>query len=244
MDPQSADLPTDYSAFFTDMSPEDYLAEGFAGNTEIEADFIVDVFGLPSGAHLLDMGCGPGRHSRALARRGFRVTGVDFTPQFLDYARSQAQSEGVGDVTEFVLADARTFTRLQTFDGAVCLCEGAFALLSEEADNRRVLANIAKSLKLGAPFLLTTLNGYRSIRAAGKQAETTLDSVTMVETWQPEAGKVLRGRHYIVPELRALHAEAGLTVEEVWGGTAGNWGHRPLDWDEMEVMLLSRRSIE
>jgi hypothetical protein len=45
-----------------------------------------------------------------------------------------------------------------------------------------------------------------------------------------------------VPELLKMHHEAGLTVEHVWGGTAGRWGKRPLDWDEIEVMLLSRKT--
>jgi hypothetical protein len=77
----------------------------------------------------------------------------------------------------------------------------------------------------------------------------------MVETWTPpitnaadgdptaRARYNLPGRHYIVPELVRMHHDAGLNVEHVWGGTAGNWGCRPLDWDEIEVMLLSRKTV-
>jgi hypothetical protein len=34
-------------------------------------------------------------------------------------------------------------------------------------------------------------------------------------------------------------ASAGSQVLNIWGGTAGNWGRRPLDLDEMEIMVLA-----
>lgn len=237
---------TDWKPFFEALGPEKYLDESFAQHTLTEVDFIRDVCGLtategPPG-RVLDMGCGPGRHSLELARQGLHVTGVDFTPSFIEFARSQARAEGLEARTEFVLADARDFVRPRAFDAAVCLCEGAFALLQTDEDNVRVLRHIAASLQPGAPFLLTTLNGYRTIRRAGQESGTALDPLTMVETWRTPGDGALKGRHYIVPELLRMHRDAGLTVEHVWGGTAGHWGRRPLDWDEIEVMLLSRKA--
>lgn len=231
---------TNWKRFFETYGPERYLDEGFTKNTIGEVEFVIDVCGLQPGMRVLDMGCGPGRHSLEMARRGIGVTGVDFTEGFIRFAREQAETENLSGA-EFVLEDARNFVRALTFDAAVCLCEGAFALLQTDEDNVRVLRHIAASLKPGAPFLLTTLNGYRTIRRAGTQNEASLDPMTMVETWTPSDSDPLRGRHYIVPELVRMHREAGLTVEHVWGGTAGHWDRRPLDWDEMEVMLLSRK---
>lgn len=238
----------DWKPFFDALGAEAYLKEGFTQNTLVEVDFLTEVCALAPGMRVLDMGCGPGRHALEMARRGVAVTGVDFTERFIAFAHQRASEEGLGDRAEFVLADARDFVRPTAFDAAVCLCEGAFALLANDADNVRVLRHIAASLRPDAPFLLTTLNGYRTIRRAGVQTDTALDPLTMVETWTPTqpgnttgAHYTLPGRHYIVPELVKMHREAGLTVEHVWGGTAGDWGRRPLDWDEIEVMLLSRK---
>ena len=230
----------DWKRFFEGLGPERYLDEVFTKNTVAEVDFLLEACELQPGMTVLDVGCGPGRHSLELARRGISVTGVDFTEPFIDFARATAQAEGL-DHAEFVLADARDFVRALAYDAAVCLCEGAFALLQTDEDNVRVLRHIAASLKPGSPFVLTTLNGFRTIRSAGKSEASHIDPLTMVETWTAPDGTAYKGRHYIVPELVRMHRDAGLVVQEVWGGTAGNWGRRPLDWDEIEVMLLSRK---
>lgn len=232
---------TSWKRFFEALGPEGYLSETFTKNTDAEVDFVMDVCGLTPGMKILDMGCGPGRHALGLAKRGLNVVGVDFSDKFIEFATAAAAECGVADRTEFVVADARDFVRARTFDAAVCLCEGGFALLQTDEDNVRVLRHIAASLKPGAPFLLTTMNGYRTIRLAGSATDTVLDSTTMVESWIQDDGTELKGRHFIVPELARMHRQASLTVEAVWGGTAGTWGRRPLEWDEMEVMFFSRK---
>jgi hypothetical protein len=46
------------------------------------------------------------------------------------------------------------------------------------------------------------------------------------------------------PELVLLFRLAGMTVLNMWGGTAGNWGRRPLDLDEIEIMAVARKTAE
>lgn len=64
--------------------------------------------GLPAGARVLDLGCGPGIVAVALARQlGMTVTGVDAYPPFVDRARLRAEAAGVADRCGFEAGDLR-----------------------------------------------------------------------------------------------------------------------------------------
>lgn len=52
----------------------------------------------------------------------------------------------------------------------------------------------------------------------------------------------VRERSFVPTELMLLCRLAGLSALNLWGGTAGNWGRRPLDLDEMEIMVVARRA--
>ncbi|VTR23236.1 Trans-aconitate 2-methyltransferase [Serratia fonticola] len=69
---------------------------------------------LPAGARILDLGCGPGFYTRMLTERGFRCTGVDFSPASITYARQQAEAAGL-DI-EYLQQDVRTYSPAQPFD--------------------------------------------------------------------------------------------------------------------------------
>ena len=109
-----------------DFVRENYLREGFAQGTVQEVDFLVGELELPTNAHILDVGCGAGRHALEFARRGFRPLGVDLSKGLIGVARDLATTEGLA--AEFVVGDARALTFSQEFDAAVCLCQGAFGL--------------------------------------------------------------------------------------------------------------------
>src|SRR5215831_16355018 len=72
---------------------------------------------------VLDVGCGPGRHAHALARRGIEVVGVDISRRFVDLAAAEAPPGAT-----FVRADARALPYDAEFDAAISLCQGAFGL--------------------------------------------------------------------------------------------------------------------
>ena len=77
--------------------------------------------GVPAGGRVLDLACGVGRHSIELAKLGYRVTGVDISPAFIERARELAAEAGV-DV-EFVVGDGRDVGKClagsQPFDAAI-----------------------------------------------------------------------------------------------------------------------------
>jgi SAM-dependent methyltransferase len=243
--------PNQWETFYDRHAPY-YDRGAFTRHTEAEVEFLLSVLKLPPGARVLDVGCGTGRHAIELARRGYRITGVDLSAGMLLQAIGKARAAGV-DV-EWVHADARTFAVREPMDAVLCLCGSAFAMPGLDDDpaehDAAVLRAIGAALKPGAPLVLTTPNGYRRIREVSDEevAAGAFDPLTMVQVRDDEfsvggaEGRMrYKERLYILPELVALLAGHGLAVEHAWGGSAGRWGRRPLEMDEIEVMVVARR---
>ena len=108
-----------------------YLRYSFTKGTVQEVDSICELSGV-SGGRVLDVGCGPGRHSLEFARRGFDVVGVDISSTFVDLASDAAAAAGL-ERCRFVRGDARNLIDVDgvapgSFDLVVSLCQGAFGL--------------------------------------------------------------------------------------------------------------------
>jgi SAM-dependent methyltransferase len=120
-------------------------------DTPGEVDAILKLLRPAPGAAILDLCCGPGRHSLELARRGFRVVGIDRTWAYLKEARKRAKAEGLK--IEFVKQDMRRFYRPRAVDVAVNLFT-SFGYFRNPKDDRRVLLNIHRSLRPGGKLLM------------------------------------------------------------------------------------------
>src|ERR1044071_10114341 len=81
--------------FFDDDYLKIYRTSFTPEKTAVEVEFIAGALGLPAGAPVLDLACGLGRHAIGMARRGHRVTGVDFNPRYLEIAGEEARHSGV-----------------------------------------------------------------------------------------------------------------------------------------------------
>lgn len=228
------------------------MDESFTKNTKQEVDFIEQEFRLPKGASILDVGCGTGRHSVELAKRGYKVTGIDISQEMLKEAAKRSMQEAVS--VEFIQADAVDFKISRLYDACICLCEGAFGLLSEKEDpferDVKILKNINRALKIDAKFLLTALNGLRMIRMYNDEdvAKGIFDPIGIVET-HPMSNYLqdapddvyLREKGFVASELVLMLRTAGFHVQNIWGGTAGSWSRQMLKMDEMEIMILSKK---
>ena len=241
-----------YQEFFDQHAPV-YEENCFTKNTVNEVDFLLEELDLIPGATILDVGCGTGRHSIELARRGYVVTGLDLSDAMLAEARKHAQAAGVK--VEWLQADATDFALRTRYDAAICLCEGAFGLLSQSDDPveqpLKILSNISRSLKPGAKALLTVLSAARLMRAYqdADVAEGRYDPATLTEShaMAPREGLpavALRERAFVPTEIRLLCRLAGLEVLNIWGGTAGNWGRRTIELDEYEIMAVVQKAGE
>jgi len=127
---------------------------------------------VPAPGPVADLGCGPGAHARALARRGYDVTGLDGSPQMVEAARDRAASDGA-PVT-FAIHDVRE--RLPFADGSL---GGALAILVIQhlPDPGSFVTDIGRCLRPGGHLVITapardvasptTPNLYWRLRAAG-----------------------------------------------------------------------------
>jgi cyclopropane fatty-acyl-phospholipid synthase-like methyltransferase len=240
-----------WQEYFDSHAPR-YMQNPFTYGTLKEIDFLVEELALPKGSRILDIGCGTGRHSIELAKHGYIVTGVDISSGMLAEAEVAARDEGVE--IELVNVNATKYRSEPVFDAAICLCEGAFCLLGEGDDPHErdltILRNIFAALKPGGKFIMTALNGCMPIRQYTQEDidRGIFDPLTLVETHLMEKDDsedivIVRERSYTPPELVLLFRIAGFKVDNVWGGTAGNWGKRSLDLDEMEVMVVARKPV-
>lgn len=243
-----------WRAFFDGHAPA-YMQNVFTHNTQAEVAFLVDVLRLPSGARILDLGCGTGRHSVALAGLGFRMVGVDLSRGMLRQAQ-HAADEARAQVA-WIQADATRFVAREAFDAALCLCEGGFGLIGPGEDpaehDAAIARNLALGLRPGGRLVLNATNGQRLLGLHGPEAiargdfdpQTLTEWVTMEWKEGSEAHAVVVREHGHRPEeLRRLFAASGFTVDHVGGGTAGAWGLRPVDPEEYEIMLIATRSKE
>src|SRR5439155_8412629 len=93
-----------------------YLRYSFTKGTEQEVDFLFDALSLRPGDHLLDVGCGPGRHAHAFAARGVDVVGIDIAQRFVDLANATVLD---GAPARFERVDARHLPFADEFDAAI-----------------------------------------------------------------------------------------------------------------------------
>src|SRR5688572_22660456 len=128
-----------YTSFFTELPNAFWRAAVTDEYTAAEVDFLVRVAGLRPGSRVLDVPCGSGRHSLALAGRGFRVTGIDVSAEAVAFARAAAGKAG-GDLDLRVGDMAAVPTDLRV-DLAICM-GNSFGYLDHEG-TRRFLADLA-----------------------------------------------------------------------------------------------------
>jgi SAM-dependent methyltransferase len=108
--------------------------------------FIAELFcrrGILLGAKILDAGCGTGRYSLELARRGCAVTGLDVSPPLIEEAQQQARHTPLSVV--FTTGDMLAWRPAAPYDGI--LCRGVLNDLLDESSRQEVFYAFARALR-------------------------------------------------------------------------------------------------
>lgn len=222
-----------------------YLRYSFTKGTRQEVEFLVDALGLGPGTRVLDVGCGPGRHAYELAERGVEVHGIDISARFVEIANDAAPTGAT-----FERLDARslvTDVRFHGgFDAAICLCQGAFGLMTADGHDEVVMAGISRALRPGGRLALSAFSSYFVVRhwdgadfdaATGVNHERTEirdEQGTAIET-------SLWTGCYTPRELRLLCAAHGLRVDSISSVEPGAYSFAPPTVDTAEFLLLASR---
>ncbi|MFL6015981.1 MAG: SAM-dependent methyltransferase [Gaiellaceae bacterium] len=236
-----SDIPSDwFDGYFEEEWLDEIALNIPEERTRKEVDFVLERLELEPGARVLDVACGHGRHSLELARRGFRVTGVDLSPRSIELAREAAASEGL-DAT-FVERDARELDFDAEFDASINLFTSVLGYFDEEAENRRVVEAVARALRPGGSFLVDTINllslarGFQELHWEDFASGTLMvehrafdfERGRSVADWmfvsRDGSRKTIRHslRVYAPHELIAMFEAAGLDVVGRWGSFDGD----------------------
>ncbi len=226
----------DDDKFWEEMYPFMFSPAKFS-EAVTEIDQLLSLTGLSS-PDVLDLCCGPGRCSIALAQRGCRVTGVDRTKFLLEKAQSRADETGA-DI-EWVLADMRDFVRPEAFDLVISMFT-SFGYFDDKQDDMKVLSRVYDSLRPGGIFLIDIMGKERLARVFQHTTSSRLEDGTrlvqihdIADDWTRICNEwiLIRGNRaksfffqhtlYSGQELKDRMEQAGFTGIKLCGGLDGS----------------------
>ncbi len=176
----------------------------------------LDLFGIEPGQHVLDMGCGGGRHAFAVLRRGARVVAFDASRDELDGVRTMAAAmAAAGEVPaggELLCVEGDALAL--PFDDASFDRIIAAEVLEHIPDDRRAIAELVRVLAPGGRIAVTVPSRFP------ERVNWLLDS----DYHDTPGGHV---RIYAKTELEERLRDAGLDVR---GSRRAHALHSPYWW--------------
>ncbi len=229
-----------------------YFNEDRIRHARREAGHVIDLLMLEGGARVLDLACGIGRHSLELSRRGFEVTALDRTSQYIDTAREMALVEGLD--FEFIVGDMRTFERSASFD-AIINMRTSFGMFDDPSDDLKVARNVCANLVDGGALLIEMIGREILERGFSGDDEITIDDVTYRESRSlaGDGGSIVNRltiegpegpieidysyRLYSKDSITRLLRHVGFRDVSVFGGLDG----RPYDEGAVNLVAVGRK---
>lgn len=228
-----------------------FPAESF-DQAKKQVEDIVKLTGISSGT-VLDLCCGPGRHSIPLSKAGFEVTGVDLQPFLLEKAKAYATKEKA--TIEFIKEDMRKFRHPESFD-LVLNMFSSFGYFEYPAEDLKVAENVYDSLKPGGQFLLDLKGKEIAAKELVETMSTEMPNGDLVfqrihinhdwtrakTTWVYVSGNradtyEVRLTLYSGMEMRNLLKQAGFVNVKLYGDLKGS----PYDHNAKRLIVVAEK---
>jgi len=221
-------------SFWKDMYDWLFPPERFQTAKE-QVEKIISITGIQSG-NVLDLCCGPGRHTYELAKLGFSVTAVDASEFLLNRAKELCSE--LANV-HFVHANMKDFVKPDHFDLIINMFT-SFGYFKDHEDNLKVLRNIRKSLKSGGKLLMEMsskeiiLRNYRDSIISERNQKILIEKhcfepgmARMINDWivlENGRYKIHRLEHYVysAQELKMMLQMCGFENIAVYGSLDGD----------------------
>ena len=238
-----------------------YDSEIFTQGTIGECDFIEKEINYDKSLKIVDIGCGTGRHSIELTKRGYKVIGIDLSESQLECAKEKA--EAINLQIDFQKHDAGNLLFKNEFDLAIMLCGGGFPLMETDEMNFEILKNVSESLRQSSKLIFTTLNGlfpiYNSVEkfcaAALEEGNaaykgSTFDLMTFrdhnLTTVEDDLGNKkeleCNERFYIPPEITWLLKTLNFKKIDIYGAKLGAFSRNDkLTTEDFEMLVIAEK---
>lgn len=202
-----------------------------------EVEGVINLLKIQPSAKILDLCCGYGRHSVELAKKGFKVVGVDISEKQIQHAIKRVKESNTDVI--FQIKDARKLDFNEEFDFVINMFL-SFGYFKSEKEDKDVLKGVFKALKPGGKFLMDFWNAEKEIRDLKPIITEKIKNISIVKEWKFDAankrlnwknivtfpdGQKESWKHsikaYTVAEIKKLIEEAGLKFEKVYGSLKG-----------------------
>ena len=222
--------------------------------TAAEVDGLIKLLKLGPSAPVLNLSCGPGQHALELARRGFSVTGLDSSEEFLAEARHASETAGI-PVT-WIRRELQRIPFRGIFDAVVTSASGFGCSPSIETD-RAILHAAYRALRPGGQVLLEVVNRERLVRDFIPRRWSEADGIRVLEDQQwdlltnelrarwvflfPDRRELTRTsliRVHPAHEIAALFRETGFSPVTAYGDFDG----QPFTLTSPRLILVGRRA--
>ncbi|MFK7810299.1 MAG: cyclopropane-fatty-acyl-phospholipid synthase family protein [Saprospiraceae bacterium] len=190
-------------------------------------DNLIEKLAPKKSDRLLDLACGKGRHSIYLAEKGYKVTGVDLSPQSIAHAKKFETKK-----LKFDVHDMREVYKKKHFH-LIINAFTSFGYFENDEDHLQTLENITIGLRKDGQFVMDFLNVHKAIANMKQREQKTIDGIKFKLSRKVKDGYIVKkikftdkGKKYAFEErvraftkkdLQKLFKKAGLEITAIYG---------------------------